>query len=135
MEDCLAEYTKIEHLTDCICRRCSFIATLGDLEQQAKGPISPKQRTKAENWSHKVRVALLSGRLEDDIPGVKLRKVFSEVSTKQAMIARVSRLRILKSSEPTLHLGPATTRSRFASQPLDELWAICHEEQQASHFP
>jgi len=39
-----------------------------------------------------VRAAIEEGRIEEDIPGVKLEKVYSKESTKQVMIARVSML-------------------------------------------
>jgi ubiquitin carboxyl-terminal hydrolase 1 len=38
-----------------------------------------------------VKAALEEGRVEDDIKGVKLEKVHSKASTKQAMVARVSK--------------------------------------------
>ena len=37
----------------------------------------------------KVKLALDEGRIEDEIKGLKMEKVFSRASTKQAMIARV----------------------------------------------
>jgi hypothetical protein len=37
-----------------------------------------------------VKAALDEGRIEDDLEGIRLEKVHSKASTKQAMIARVS---------------------------------------------
>ena len=52
---------------------------------------SKKKRAKeAKRLEMKVQSALDEGRIEDDIKGVKMDKVFSKASTKQAMIARVS---------------------------------------------
>jgi ubiquitin carboxyl-terminal hydrolase 1 len=60
--------------------------------------VSKKKRAKdARKLEMKVQNALEHGRIEEDIKGVKLERVFSRASTKQAMIARVglSSLRIL----------------------------------------
>ena len=101
LEECLAEYTKLEMLTDCICRKCSMIATHQRLQQDAdrlertvytdpQATISKKRRAKdTRKLEAKVKAALQHGRLEEDIKGLKLEKVFSKASTKQAMIARV----------------------------------------------
>jgi ubiquitin carboxyl-terminal hydrolase 1 len=52
---------------------------------------SKKKRVKeAKKLETRVKLALEEGRIEDDIKGVKMDKVFSKASTKQAMIARVS---------------------------------------------
>jgi ubiquitin carboxyl-terminal hydrolase 1 len=102
LEDCLAEYTKLEMLTDCICRKCSMKATYYKLKQEADRlaaavsadlnvSISKRKKAKdARKLEFRVQTALDHGRLEEDIKGVKLEKVFSKASTKQAMIARVS---------------------------------------------
>ena len=101
LEDCLAEYTKLEMLNDCICRKCSVIATHRRLAQEAErlerlvssdahASISRKRKAKdARKLEMKLRASLEHGRLEEDVKGVKLDKVFSKASTKQAMIARV----------------------------------------------
>ncbi|KIK98299.1 hypothetical protein PAXRUDRAFT_31259 [Paxillus rubicundulus Ve08.2h10] len=100
LEDCLAEYTKLETLNDCICRKCSVIATRERLAQEAdrlerivsadpQPSVSKKRRAKdARKLELRVRASLDHGRLEEDMKGVKLEKVFSRASTKQAMIAR-----------------------------------------------
>lgn len=52
---------------------------------------SKKRRVReAKKLEMKVQSALDEGRIEDDIKGVKMEKVFSKASTKQAMVARVS---------------------------------------------
>jgi ubiquitin carboxyl-terminal hydrolase 1 len=102
LDTCLADYTRLELLTDCICRKCSLLATHKRLAQEAdklaealNADLSPsaskKRRAKeAKKLEMKVKLALEEGRIEDDIKGVKMDKVFSKASTKQAMIARVS---------------------------------------------
>lgn len=53
--------------------------------------VSKRKRAKeARKLEIRLQTALDHGRLEEDIKGVKLEKVFSKASTKQAMIARVS---------------------------------------------
>lgn len=55
---------------------------------------SKKKRGRdARKFEGRVRAALDAGRIEDDIKGVPLERVFSKCSTKQAMIARVSNYR------------------------------------------
>ena len=98
----MADYTRLEVLTDCICRKCSMVATLAHLQEEADrltvatandpDPSSSKKKRarEARKLATRVMAALNEGRIEDDIKGVKLEKVFSKASTKQAMIARVS---------------------------------------------
>ncbi|KAI0337905.1 cysteine proteinase [Trametopsis cervina] len=100
LEECLADYTRIEVLTDCICRKCSIVATLAHLQEEAdkltevtssdpEPSLSKKKRARdARKLVTRVKAALDEGRIEEDIRGVKLEKVFSKASTKQAMIAR-----------------------------------------------
>lgn len=49
-----------------------------------------KRAREAHKLEALVKAAIEEGRIEDDIPGVKLEKVYSKESTKQVMIARVS---------------------------------------------
>ena len=54
---------------------------------------SASRRTRvrdARELQARVKAAIEEGRIEEDIPGVKLEKVYSKESTKQVMIARVS---------------------------------------------
>ncbi|KZP21563.1 cysteine proteinase [Athelia psychrophila] len=100
LEACIADYTRLELLTDCICRKCSLLAThkrldaeaarLADIVDSEPNPsVSKKKRAKeARKLETKVKQALEDGRIEDDIKGVKMDKVFSKASTKQAMVAR-----------------------------------------------
>ena len=134
LQTCLADYTRLEVLTDCLCRRCSMRATqlrlrkeADELEREAKEgasvsssivkevngkPIEATMKTKkkrkgkdkekARPIETKDRIAqlraqeqliakaILEGRVEQDLPGITLERVFSQSSTKQAMIARVS---------------------------------------------
>lgn len=102
LQDCLADYIRLELLTDCICRKCSMVATHKRLQQEAEKATetvnadpnasqSKKKRAReARRLESKVKAALEEGRIEEDIKGVKMEKVFSRASTKQAMIARVS---------------------------------------------
>lgn len=102
LEDCLADYIRLELLTDCICRKCSMLATHRRLQLEAEkvteavgadpdASQSKKKRAReARRLEAKVKAAIEEGRIEEDIKGVKMEKVFSKASTKQAMIARVS---------------------------------------------
>jgi ubiquitin carboxyl-terminal hydrolase 1 len=49
-----------------------------------------KRAREAGKLERKVKLALEEGRIEEDVKGVKMDKVVSKASTKQAMIARVS---------------------------------------------
>ena len=98
LEDCLTDYTRLELLTDCICRKCSMLATHKRLiaeaekatESEQGASTSKKKRAReARKLEARVKAALAEGRIEEDIKGVKMEKVFSRCSTKQAMIARV----------------------------------------------
>ncbi|KAM5534438.1 hypothetical protein V8D89_011905 [Ganoderma adspersum] len=100
LEDCLDDYTRLELLNDCICRKCSMLATYKRLEQEASRSTeaaaatndltsSKKRRARdSRKLLARVKAALDEGRIEEDIKGVKLEKVFSRASTKQSMIAR-----------------------------------------------
>ncbi|KAG5648698.1 hypothetical protein DXG03_000044 [Asterophora parasitica] len=100
LEDCLDDYTTLEVLRDCICRKCSMLATqqrllaeIRKLEEatrpDAKPSPSKKKRLKeVRKMEKRVKAALDEGRIEDDLPDVRMEKVFSKASTKQAMIAR-----------------------------------------------
>lgn len=97
-------------MNDCICRKCSLLATHKRLAQEAERlaealnadpapSSSKKKRAKdAKKLETKVQMALAEGRIEDDIKGVKMEKVFSKASTKQAMIARVSAAHLISLS-------------------------------------
>jgi hypothetical protein len=96
------DYTRLEILTDCICRKCSMRMTLRRLEQDAERlaaevsksasvSLSKKKRLReVKRFAFRLKTALEEGRIEEDIKGVKIEKVFSRASTKQAMVARVS---------------------------------------------
>lgn len=123
-------------LNDCICRKCSVIATHERLALEAErlerlvssdpqATISKKRKAKeARKLEAKLRASLDHGRLEEDVKGVKLDKVFSRASTKQAMIARVcsfshsDSLRSLTLGKPppvlALHLNRSLSYGQFA---------------------
>ncbi|PCH40792.1 cysteine proteinase [Wolfiporia cocos MD-104 SS10] len=120
LEDSLDDYTQIEKLTDCICRKCSMLATHKRLVQDAerltdasKGEnetSSKKRRAReARKLATRVKTALDEGRIEEDIKGVKMEKVFSRASTKQAMIARPPRVLVL-------HLNRSVHYGHYASK-------------------
>ncbi|KAI8982742.1 hypothetical protein BD414DRAFT_490985 [Trametes punicea] len=100
LEECLEDYTRLELLSDCICRKCSMLATYRRLEQEAErlteasqasnDPSSSKKKRArdARKLLARVKAALDEGRIEEDIKGVKMEKVVSRASTKQSMIAR-----------------------------------------------
>lgn len=98
-----------------MCRKCSLLATHrrlvaetnrlsqgsefkdsshahdGESESSSKPSVSKKRRAReTRKLVARVEKALEEGRVEEDIKGVKVERVFSKVSTKQAMIARVS---------------------------------------------
>lgn len=97
------DYTRLEILTDCICRKCSMRITLHRYEQDAErlaaeasksasvSPSKKKRLREVRRLALRLKTALEEGRIEEDIKGVKVEKVFSRASTKQAMVARVSK--------------------------------------------
>jgi len=104
----LNEFTKMEVLNDCVCRKYSTVATLEKLVREvekverptvenvnadgenAKESASRKRRIwEARKFEDRVRAALENGRIEEDIKGIKLERVLSSRSTKHTMIARV----------------------------------------------
>ncbi|KAH9927275.1 uncharacterized protein B0H18DRAFT_1003829 [Fomitopsis serialis] len=121
LEDCLDDYTRLEILTDCICRKCSMLATYRRLEVEAEkltelanadqDPTASKKKRarEARKLVARVKAALDDGRIEEDIKGVKMEKVFSRASTKQAMIARPPRVL-------ALHLNRSVHYGHYASK-------------------
>ncbi|KZT70350.1 cysteine proteinase [Daedalea quercina L-15889] len=121
LEDCLDDYTRLEILTDCICRKCSMLATYRRLEAEAEKltdlanadqdpSTSKKKRAReARKLVARMKAALDDGRIEEDIKGVKMEKVFSRASTKQAMIARPPRVL-------ALHLNRSVHYGHYASK-------------------
>ncbi|CUA70155.1 ubiquitin carboxyl-terminal hydrolase 1 [Rhizoctonia solani] len=100
---CLQDYTRLEVLEDCLCSMCSMKAThrrlLGELERQQANAAIPGEKPKAtasrkkrERETRKleemVRRAIADRKVEDEIKGLKMEKVYSKRSTKQVMIAR-----------------------------------------------
>ena len=109
-----------------------MLATYRKLEQEAERLTEASQATNDPSSSKKkrardsrkllarVKAALDEGRIEEDIRGVKLEKVFSPASTKQSMVARVSSLRLpysfpsltsysLLPFSPSTSIAPSTT--------------------------
>ncbi|KAG9105054.1 hypothetical protein FRC06_000027 [Ceratobasidium sp. 370] len=104
---CLQDYTRLEILEDCLCSNCSMVAThrrlLADIEQhkfeasiampgdkeKSKATTSKRKRER-ETRKHEelVRKALADRKVEEEIKGLKMEKVYSKRSTKQVMIAR-----------------------------------------------
>ena len=136
LEDCLEDYTRMEVLTDCICRKCSMTATLCKLEAEViklsvptEGPetTSKKKRIRdAKQLVTRVKAALEEGRIEEDVKGVTMEKVVSRSSTKQAMLARVRPFvmnrvcRYLSNSQTppvlALHLNRSAFYGHYASK-------------------
>ncbi|KAI0832795.1 hypothetical protein BC628DRAFT_1529088 [Trametes gibbosa] len=122
LEDCLEDYTRLELLNDCICRKCSMVATQHRLEQEAdrlteasqasNDPTSSKKKRArdARKLSARVKAAIDEGRIEEDIKGVKMEKVFSRASTKQAMIARPPPVLALHLNR-SMHYGHHATKN------------------------
>lgn len=79
----------------------------------------------------RVKTALEEGRIEDDIKDVRLEKVFG-VSTKQAMIARVSSLH---SASPCCSFSVAPTNPRPTHKPLPPFFTFRIQEQHPRFVP
>jgi len=106
LEEVLEDLTRIEILTDCVCRKCSLLATqrrlLTEIEKLAAeasdaedGTVSQhkKKRLKeAKKFEARVTTLLQDGRIEEDVKGLKMERSVSRASTKQVMIARVRSL-------------------------------------------
>lgn len=101
LSECLEDYTRLEILTDCICRRCSMNATYKRLHEETERleasakkdgsslSASKKKRLReARKLEARVKSAIDEWRIEDNVKDVTMERVFSKVSTKQAMIAR-----------------------------------------------
>jgi hypothetical protein len=87
-------------------------------------PSSSKRRRarEARKLESRVKAALEEGRIEEDIKGVRMEKVYSRASTKQAMIARVSATIIMWDTDRMLmSVVIATTRTRAAPQSFPPL--------------
>ena len=68
------------------------------VEADENASQSRKKRAKdAKRLADRMKKAIEEGRIEEDIKGVKIEKVFSRASTKQAMVARVSIIIIVSS--------------------------------------
>ncbi|EJD36922.1 cysteine proteinase [Auricularia subglabra TFB-10046 SS5] len=116
LEDCLADYTRIEVLTDCICRRCSMVATHNRLLHEVERLAEGRENDEAATYSKKkrgretrklearVKLLLDEGRIEEDVKGLKMERVFSSASTKQAMIARPPPVLVLHLNR-SMHFG------------------------------
>jgi ubiquitin carboxyl-terminal hydrolase 1 len=90
-------------------------ATLRRLEQDAerlsaeagKSSVSQSKKKRvreAKRLAARLKTALEEGRIEEDIKGIKIEKVYSRASTKQAMVARVSDAFPIPCRIPTLCL-------------------------------
>ncbi|KAF8076816.1 hypothetical protein FPV67DRAFT_1472780 [Lyophyllum atratum] len=122
LEACLEDYTTLEILRDCICRKCSMLAThkrllteIRNLEEatrpEAKPSTSKKKRLKdVRKMEKQVKAVLEEGRIEDELPGVRMEKVFSKASTKQAMIARPPQVLALHINR-SVHYGQYATKN------------------------
>ncbi|EKM60024.1 uncharacterized protein PHACADRAFT_250878 [Phanerochaete carnosa HHB-10118-sp] len=132
LEDCLADYTRLEVLTDCICRRCSMEATYEKYAKEGvvEKPISPpasssatlptpdatdsvpmtpvskskkKRAQESRKLASRVKDLIDAGRVEEDVKGVQVVKV-ARASTKQAMVARPPPILVLHLNR-SLHFG------------------------------
>ncbi|EIW61368.1 cysteine proteinase [Trametes versicolor FP-101664 SS1] len=122
LEECLEDYTRLELLSDCICRKCSMLATYRRLEQEAdrlteasqasNNPSSSKKKRARDTRKlmARVKAAIDEGRIEEDIPGVKTEKVFSQASTKQSMVARPPPVLALHLNR-SIHYGHHATKN------------------------
>lgn len=143
LEDCLEEYTRLEVLRDCVCRKCSLVEThrhlrldIAILEEATKPEMHPSHSKKKRlrefrRTEARVRSALQEGRIEDDIKDVRMERVVSP-ATKQAMIARVRPLPHVVTYVLDTYLAP--TRPRPPHQSF-HLRPLCHKEHHPSHLP
>jgi hypothetical protein len=138
------DYIRLEVLTDCICRKCSMRATLHKLEQDverlaavtSKSSVSQSKKKRVrevKRFSTRLKAALDEGRIEEDIKGVKMEKVFSRASTKQAMVARVSHPPLFCSTLCLTYV--ASARTCIASQSLCPFWRIRLQKHRTRAFP
>lgn len=111
LEDCLAEYTKLELLEDYICQKCSLIKTCEDLNRQyaegsaglsseasvtnSRGETQMTPSKKKRLQKLKSNINKLNAAIEEDPERelgnrIVISRVASLVTTKQTMFARVS---------------------------------------------
>ncbi|PIL37498.1 hypothetical protein GSI_01192 [Ganoderma sinense ZZ0214-1] len=144
LEDCLDDYTRLELLNDCICRKCSMLATYKRLEREASrtteaaaathDPTSSKKKRARDSRKllARVKAALDEGRIEEDIKGVKLEKVFSRASTKQSMIARPPPVLALHLNR-SMHYGSYAAKTLPRCLPRDPRSHAVHNLRSALH--
>ncbi|TRM67481.1 hypothetical protein BD626DRAFT_478928 [Schizophyllum amplum] len=115
LEVLLEDYTRLEVLRDCVCRKCSLKATHARLVREVEEPadeatqgekISKRKKRLKETRRQEalVRTALEEGRIEDDLPDVTLDRAISHASTKQAMVARPPPVLVLHMNR-SVHFG------------------------------
>ena len=77
-------------------RLLNDIKTLEEATRPEARPSASKKRRLKEVYKmeRQVQTALEEGRIEDDLRNVRMDKVFSKASSKQAMIARVCLLHL-----------------------------------------
>ncbi|KAK0499521.1 hypothetical protein EDD18DRAFT_1151511 [Armillaria luteobubalina] len=115
LEDCLEEYTRLEVLRDCICRRCSMLSTHRRLMQEVEALKTSRLRRRKRRLKDvrkmeiRVKAALDEGRIEDELKDIRMEKVFSSMSTKQAMIARPPPVLVL-------HINRSVHYSHYAAK-------------------
>lgn len=93
LEEALAPSTPLTASLSLSTSTDSSITTSTPTLQKTKPSQSKKKRYKeVKKMEYRVRTALDEGRIEDEtlLEGVRLEKIVSPASTKQAMIARVS---------------------------------------------
>lgn len=162
LEDCLEDYTRLEILKDCICRNCSIkethkrllheLQTLRDaLESPAPtatampgssptknkpSPSKKKRFKEVKRMEQRIKQVITDGRIEEDalLEGIRLEKVFSPASTKQAMIARV-RYMFNLTEQSLIRTIPASSRSRITPQQICSLWAVRGKKYHPSLIP
>ncbi|KAF9516776.1 hypothetical protein BS47DRAFT_1326986 [Hydnum rufescens UP504] len=145
LEECLAEFTHIEVLTDCVCRKCSLLAThrrlVAEVERFAESETerdissSKKKRIReTRKYEARLKAALSEDRIEDELKGVRMERVISKMSTKQVMFARtppILALHLNRSAfyghatknpcrvifQEVLDLTPFTTSGQLSTQP------------------
>ncbi|KAG0171429.1 hypothetical protein DFQ30_000994 [Apophysomyces sp. BC1015] len=124
LDECLRQFTAMEHLQDASCRKCSLIYTmqtisskLGTLKDQMKHAKSTKKKnaylTKMVNLEktrreieYRLRVGRIEEELDDSLKG-HIPRTVSRLSTKQVMLAKPPRILCLHLSRSAFHTSGA----------------------------
>ncbi|KAF8324621.1 uncharacterized protein EI90DRAFT_3075243 [Cantharellus anzutake] len=120
LQDCLADLTRLEVLTDSACRKCSLVAmhtciqhelAHGGSDEKTSGKSTKKRVREMRKLEILLKAALTEGRIEEDIRGLKVERVVSRAS-KQVMIARAPQILVLHLNRSIYHGSAAKNPCR-----------------------